>query len=148
MLPGPHAEPSDSQVTIRVGADATLVWLPGPLIAAAGCDHYRVTRVELDPDARLLVREELVLGRHGESPGSVRQRLRVCIGGQPLHDQELQVGPHVPAWDGPAVTGNRRAIGSLLAVDPKLASQVRSVRQLPPWAPTSPACPSAVRRCC
>lgn len=116
-LPGPHAEPSRLQVTIRVGAGATLVWLPGPLIAAARCDHEVVTRIDLGAGARLLTREELVLGRHGEEPGRVRQRLRVCLEGRPLHDQRLHVGPHAPGWDGPAVTGGRRAIGTLLVVD-------------------------------
>jgi urease accessory protein len=30
----------------------------------------------------------------------------------------LTVGPHAVGWDGPAVTGGRRAIGSLVVVDP------------------------------
>jgi urease accessory protein len=118
VLPGPHAQRSHSRTTIRVGADATLVWLPEPLIAARGCDHRVTTTVLLEPGARLLLREELLLGRHGESPGAVRQRLRVCVGGRPLHDQELGVGPDFPGWDGPATTGGRRALGSLLVVDP------------------------------
>lgn len=116
-LPGPHDEPSRLDVTVRVGAGATLAWWPGPLIAAARCHHEVVTRVDLEAGARLLVREELVLGRHGEEPGSIDQRLRVCLEGRPLHDQRLRVGPGAPGWDGPAVTGGRRAIGTLVVVD-------------------------------
>lgn len=73
--------------------------------------------MSLAPGARLLVRDELVLGRHGEPPGSVRQRLRACIDNRPPHDQELRVGPHAPESTGPAVTGGRRAVGSVLLVD-------------------------------
>lgn len=117
-LPGPHGQRSRFHTTIRVAADATLVWLPEPLIAARGCDHHATTDVVLDRGARLLLREELLLGRHEETPGAVRQQLRVCLADQPLHQQELAAGPDVPGWRGPAVTGGRRALGSLLVVDP------------------------------
>lgn len=118
LLPGPHGRPSSSEVAARVAAGGTLVWLPEPVIAARGCDHRAATRISLEPGARLLLREELLLGRHGEQPGTVHQRLRVTVGDGPLHDQELHLGPRAPGWDGPAVTGGRRALGSLLLVDP------------------------------
>lgn len=119
VLPGPHGTPSCSEVTVRVGQDATLVWLPGQVIAAGGCRHDALTHITLEPGARLLSREELLLGRHGERPGTVRQRLRVTLAGRPLHDQELFVGPDAPGWVGPAVLGGRRAVGAVLVVDPE-----------------------------
>lgn len=119
-LPGPHGERSRSDVTVRVAADAALAWLPGTLIAAHGCDHHGTTTITLEEGARLLVREELLLGRHAEPCGSLRQRLRVVLAGRPIHDQELHVGAGAPGWDGPAVTGGRRAVGSVLLVDPTL----------------------------
>lgn len=118
VLPGPDGRPSRSETTVRVAAHATLVWLPGPVIAARGCHHHAATNVFLEPGARLIVREELVLGRHHEPPGSIRQRLRVTFGDRPIHDQELHIGFAAPGWDGPAVTGGRRALGSLLVIDP------------------------------
>jgi urease accessory protein len=117
-LPGPHGQPSRSEITARVAANGILVWLPGPVIAAQGCHHHAVTRVTLEPGARLLLREELLLGRHAEQPGAVRQRLRVCLDNRPLHDQEVSIGPGASGWDGAAVTGGRRALGSVLIVDP------------------------------
>lgn len=118
-LPGPHRECSASRVAVRVAAGATFVWLPRPLIAAWGCRHRGATYVMLDRGARLLVREEILFGRFGERPGSLRQRLRVCLGDSPLYDQDLAIGPGAAGWDGSAVTGGSRAIGSVLVVDPR-----------------------------
>jgi urease accessory protein len=123
VLPGPHGQQSRTDVTIRVGAEATLVWSPGPVIAARGCDHRTTTRVTLAPGARLFALDELVLGRHHEQCGIIRQRTRVCLDDGPLYDQELEVGPAAPGSDGPAVTGGRRAIGSALIVDEEWAEE-------------------------
>lgn len=115
-LPGPRGDRSRTDVTIRVASHGTLAWLPGTLIAARGCRHETSTTVILEPGARFVLREELILGRHGEQPGSLRQRLRVVVGDRALHDQEVHIGPDSPGWAGPAVTGGRRALGSLLVV--------------------------------
>jgi urease accessory protein len=118
LLPGPRGEPSSTRTRIHVAAGATLIWLPEPLIAARDCCHLNDVRVELDLGARLLLREELLLGRHGESPGTVRWRLCVRLGGQALHQQHLELGPDINGWNTPAVAGHHRALGSILAVDP------------------------------
>jgi urease accessory protein len=127
VLPGPHGQPSRSELSVRVAERGILVWLPGPVIAARGCHHETVTRVTLEPGARLLLREELLLGRHAERPGSIRQRLRVCLGDRPLYDQTLALGPGATGWDGPAVSGGRRALGSILVVDPAWDGGARDV---------------------
>lgn len=118
VLPGPHNQPSRTEITVRVAADAVFVWLPEPVIAAQNCQHQAVTHITLEPGARLILREELLLGRHAEQPGAVRQRLRVCRDNQPMYDQELAVGPGAVGWNGPAAIGGRRAVGSVLVVDP------------------------------
>jgi urease accessory protein len=121
LLPGPHGEQSSLHTTVRVEAGATLVWLPEPVIAAHGCHHRTDVRVELGPGARLVLREELLLGRHGEQPGAVAQHLQVRIAGRPLLHQDLALGPGAVGWDSAAVTGGRRALGSLVVVDPAWA---------------------------
>jgi urease accessory protein len=121
LLPGPHGEQSVLRTTVRVGAGATLVWLPEPVIAARGCHHRSDVRVELGPGARLALREELLLGRHGEQPGAVVSHLQVRFDGRPLLHQQLAFGPGAVGWDGAAVTGGRRALGSLVVVDPAWA---------------------------
>lgn len=118
VLPGPHGQPSCTETSVRVAEGGILVWLPGPVIAAQNCHHHAFTQVMLEAGARLLLREELLLGRHGEQPGQIRQRLRVCLDTIPLYDQELSIGPGAVGWDGPAVTGGRRALGTALLVAP------------------------------
>jgi urease accessory protein len=118
LLPGPHGEQSETAIDIHVGADATLAWLPQLVIAAHDCHHHTDIRVTLHATARLLLREEVLFGRHGEQPGALRQRLRVVRDDRPLYDQELAVGPTAPGWNGPAVTGGHAAAGALLVVEP------------------------------
>ncbi len=116
-LPGRTRDWSTLTVTVRVGAGATLRWLPEPLIAAAGCRHVSRAEVELADGARLLWRDELVCGRHGEQPGDLRSELHVRYAGRPLLAHDLAVGPEAPGWAGPAVLGGARRAGSLLTVN-------------------------------
>lgn len=120
-LPSRVPEPAFYDVRLTVGQDAELRWLPEQLISAYGSDLRMTTTVELAPTARLVLREEQVLGRHGESTGTLFTRLTVRRAGRPLLDQELAYGPGAPGgWDGGAVLGGHRAVGQLLLVDERL----------------------------
>jgi urease accessory protein len=119
LLPGPGGGPSSYTIAAHVGEHATLVWLAEPLIAAHGCRHAHDISVALHPSARLMMRDELLLGRHGEACGDVRQRLTVSRGAAVLHRQDLAVGPGATGHDGAAVLDHRRAVGSVLTVDPE-----------------------------
>ncbi|MFF3771219.1 urease accessory protein UreD [Streptomyces sp. NPDC002232] len=118
-LPGRTTDPAAYDVRVRVGEGAVLRWLPEQLVSAAG-SHLRMrTTVDLAATARLVLREELVLGRHGELSGTLTSRLTVRRAGRPLLDQELAFGPGAPdGWDGGAVLGGHGATGQLLVVDP------------------------------
>jgi urease accessory protein len=120
-LPGrPGAPASRLEVRATVAADATLRWLPEPLIAAAGCDHRAITRVEVAAGGTLLWRDDLVCGRHDEPSGDVHTDLTIRYAGSTLYRHELTVGPRAPGWSGAAVLGDGRAVGSLVLAGPDL----------------------------
>lgn len=118
LLPGSDGAASVFTVSIDVGEQATLVWLAEPLIAARACNHRHHIDVALAASARLLMREELILGRHGETCGTVKQSVSVRRGGAALHRQDLAVGPAATGYDGAAVLNDAGAAGSVLVVDP------------------------------
>ncbi|MFG1873650.1 urease accessory protein UreD [Sphaerisporangium sp. NPDC049003] len=111
VLPGPGE--SVSVVEARVGAGATLRYVPEPTVLAAGCAHRVIVRLTLEEGASVHWREEIVFGRHGERPGTCHARFDATIGGVPLLRQEFLVGD--PSVDGsPAVYGDARCVGSVL----------------------------------
>ncbi len=131
-LPGQHGGQARQDVRITVAAGGELHWLPEPLVSVAGSELAVHTRVDLEPGARLVLREELVLGRTGEDPGRLTSRLAVRVDGRLVLDQELDCGPGAPGgWDGPAVLGGHRAVGQLVLCEPEFAEK--------PVAPGVPA---------
>ncbi|MEU9994599.1 urease accessory protein UreD [Streptomyces sp. NPDC050848] len=118
-LPGRSAEPATYDVRLAVGDGAVLRWLPEQLVCAQGSALVMRTTVALAPTARLVLREEQILGRHGEETGTLLSRLTVHRAGRPLLDQEVAYGPgSLGGWDGGAVLAGHRAVGQLLVVDP------------------------------
>ncbi|MFB7643843.1 urease accessory protein UreD [Streptomyces sp. NPDC059095] len=138
-LPGREGERAHYDVRLAVGEGAELRWLPEQLISASGSDLAMRTRIDLAPGARLVYREEQVLGRHGEPPGTLATRLTVYRAGRPLLDQELAYGPGAPGgWDGAAVLDGHRAAGQLLFVSPELADNPAGARMLGDHAVLTP----------
>ncbi|MEU6881078.1 urease accessory protein UreD [Streptomyces sp. NPDC046712] len=130
-LPGRAAEPAAYDIGLTVGDGAVLRWLPEQLVSARGSDLRMRTTVELAPTARLVLREEQILGRHGEETGTLVTRLTVRRAGRPLLDQELAYGPGAPGgWNGGAVLAGHRAIGQLLVVDPEFEEKPMAPRTL------------------
>ncbi|MFE3927471.1 urease accessory protein UreD [Streptomyces sp. YIM B13508] len=131
-LPGQHGGQARQDVRITVAAGGELHWLPEPLVSVAGSELAVHTRVDLESGARLVLREELVLGRTGEDPGRLTSRLTVRVDGRPVLDQELDCGPGARGgWDGPAVLGGHRAVGQLVCCDQEFTEK--------PVAPGVPA---------
>ncbi len=105
---------SSLEVNVSVGRGGHLDWHLQPMIASAGCSFSQRVRAKLANGAALRWTEEIVLGRHGEEPGRLSLRLDVDIDDNPLLRHQLELGPGVPGWDGPAVLGPNRAVGLVL----------------------------------
>ncbi|MGW0499646.1 urease accessory protein UreD [Streptomyces sp. NPDC003007] len=76
-LRGPTTAPATYDVRLSVTEHAILRWLPQPLISAAGSNLRQTCTVELNVTARLVLREEQLLGRVGEEPGHLVSRILV-----------------------------------------------------------------------
>ncbi|MFH9660144.1 urease accessory protein UreD [Streptomyces sp. NPDC017249] len=130
-LPGQAPGEARYDVRLDVADGGELHWLPEQLISAEGSDLRVATRAELGAGARLVLREEQVLGRAGEQPGRLTSRLTVRVAGRTVLDQELSCGPGAPGgWDGPAVLAGHRAVGQLVVVRPEFAADPPSARML------------------
>jgi urease accessory protein len=95
-----------------------LDWDPEPGVAASGADHVSETRVRLAAGACLRWREEFVLGRYGEDPGTWTSRMRVSVEGRVALSSELSAGPASPSGSSQAALAGARAVSTLLLFDP------------------------------
>ena len=87
-------------------------------------DH--VIQAELAGDARLLFREELVLGQHAEDPGTLSTTLDVRRDGAPAVVQRIALGPEAVGSRSQAVLGAHRAVGNVVVVEPNGAPDPES----------------------
>ncbi|MEK8142213.1 urease accessory protein UreD [Streptomyces sp. M10(2022)] len=141
---GPDRGPASYDLRLSVGRGGAPV---APRAAHLGVRQRaaHVHRVELAPGARLVLREEQILGRQGESTGTLLTRLTVRRAGRPLLDQQLAYGPGAPGgWDGAAVLGGHRAVGQLLVVDQAFEDACPQRRLLGPTAVLTPLAGPAV----
>jgi urease accessory protein len=115
-LPSRCARPARVVLDARLGEGARLEVLLEPVVVADGASLELVTRLDLAAGARLLWREEVVLGRYGERGGQVTTRVDVTYAGRPLLRTGTALRGGDPVTHGPSVLGPHRAVGSLLAV--------------------------------
>jgi len=87
-LPGLDDSESVLTVTASVAKGGVLEYLPAPMVVADEARHTTVIEVDLAASAALVLRDEIILGRHGERGGACRTRLCVDYDGRPLlrHD--------------------------------------------------------------
>jgi urease accessory protein len=141
-LPGRYGQESRLTVTATVAAGARLEYLPEPMVAADGARHRTDVSVRLAADATLVLRDEVLLGRHGERGGACRTRLSVdragasdwASGWRPLLRHELDLDGADEAGRGPAVLAGHRAAGTLLTVGPDVTREP----EVNPWVTVMP----------
>jgi len=119
-LPGLDGGESLLTVTATVAAGGRLEYLPEPVVVAGGARHATDIRVSVAEGGSLVLRDELILGRHGERGGAYRGSLRAGYAGRPLLRQALEASGTDPVAGGPAILSGHRAVGTLLRVDPEL----------------------------
>ena len=121
-LPGLDGLESVLRVFATVAGGGRLEYLPEPVVVAAGARHATLVSATLCAGASLVLRDEVLLGRHGEAGGTVRTALQVSYAGRPLLRQSLEVSRADPASAGPAGLAGHRAVGMLLhAGEPEAA---------------------------
>ncbi len=112
----PSAAGGTARIALKatVGVGGSLVLLLEPVVVADGASVELVTQIDLAHDARLLWREEIVLGRFDEVGGTAMTRIDVVRDGLPVLRTGSQLRGGDPVTHGPAVLGPGRAVGSLL----------------------------------
>jgi urease accessory protein len=108
-----HGGSASWNVAIDLAPAASLVWAGEPFVVSAGANVTRTTTIRMGWDAMLAMRETLVLGRHGEAPGRLRQE--VSATGQncmPMLCESLDVNRE----SSPLLLGGARVMGSVLTL--------------------------------
>src|SRR5690348_9993946 len=116
-LPGLDGLESVLRVSITVGEGGRLEYLPEPVVVTDGARHATLVSVTLAAGASLVLRDEVLLGRHGEAGGSARTDLQVSYAGRPLLRHALAISGTDPVSLGPAVLAGHRTVGTLLLVN-------------------------------
>lgn len=104
--------PSSWILDVHVGAGGTLLWDGLPFVVADGAEVERRSILTLEPEARAVIRETLVLGRYGEQGGRLISVLRVVDDDGPILIEQLEVDGSTPE---PGVLGRNRVIDVVTA---------------------------------
>ena len=91
----PGTGESTSTVSLTVADDAAFEYLPEPTVVTRHAHHRAVLRAELTGSARLRLRETLVLGRTGETPGRLTTETHLTHDADPVLRQSLTIGDPV-----------------------------------------------------
>jgi len=117
--PGPAGGRSRADVSVAVGAGATLDWHPQPLVSVAGSDHVQRTTVAIaDRSASVCWVDEVVLGRHDEPGGRLTLHQRFTVAGRPILQHTVSLDPDSA---GIGRHGRARVLVSILSGGPNRA---------------------------
>lgn len=117
VQPGRAQAPARWDFALVVDAHASLDWAPEPTVVTDGADYRTSLRVDVAAGARAVVREVVVLGRHGGAGGRYRGRLDVTVDGSPLLAHTTLLDGADPALCGPGGIACGRAVGTLIVVN-------------------------------
>lgn len=121
--------PAYIETELTLAKNATALWLPQETILFDGGNLSRRTEVELDPTARLIACESLILGRTamGEAirTGAVLEAWRISVEKQLVFADTLRLGGDIAkALDRPAVGHGARAFATVIYAGPDAVDRV------------------------
>jgi urease accessory protein len=83
----------------EVGAGASLVFDPEPMVVVSDASHSVVNTVALEQDSTLWLRERTQIGRFEEASGHWSSAMRCDVGGSPLLRHRVELGAGSVAHD-------------------------------------------------
>jgi urease accessory protein len=124
---------ADVEVSLKVGAEGWLDWLPQETILFDGAALDRRVTLDLGPGAGCMFLETVVLGRHamGETVQglSLRDHRMVTRNGVPLWSEPMMLDSRaVSRASGPAMLGGARAMATLALVHPAAGDLLAPLR--------------------
>jgi len=105
--------------TVEIDCAGELVWDAEPFVVADGAVVDRSTTVRLDADATVRLREQIVLGRSGESGGGICLSMTAFQSGVPLLVESLALD--AGARRDPAALAGARCLDSVTSLGSRLA---------------------------
>jgi urease accessory protein len=108
------------EVSLRVHEGATLTWASEPLVVADGAEVTRHLRVAVADGGRLLLRDQVALGRSGQEGGRLDCHTTMTYAGRPALVEHLEV---------------RSGLGAGALGDARVVDSVTSLG----WRPETPA---------
>lgn len=97
---------------VRISVGGTLSWNGLPFVVTEGADVERHSSFTLEAGARAVIRETVVLGRHGERGGRLVSALSMVDGDGPILIERLDVHGSAPE---PGVLGGNRVLDAVIA---------------------------------
>lgn len=127
------AQPARVDVTMQVGRDGMLHWLPQETILFEDSHLDRRTRIDLEAGARLLMCETVVLGRTAMGEDLFNARLRdrreVWRDGRPVLIEPVEISPALLARRGQgAILGGAVAFSMVVLVAPDASDRLDALR--------------------
>lgn len=112
---------------LAVAEGASLIWLGEPFVVATDARAVRETHAAVADGGSLILRDTLVLGRHGEHGGDLRAVTNLSYAGRPALVEEFHLSPDD---DAPGIRGGHRVIDQITTIGPS------SDPSQGPWSPS------------
>lgn len=109
-----HGAPARWRTTVELEAGALLTWSGLPFVVATGADVTRTLAVELDPTAGALVRDTIILGRHGECGGRFTSSTTLRVGDRLALVEHQHLDPALRTL--PGMLGPNRVLDTITAL--------------------------------